>query len=117
MKCEIRQSRRVGEDGEWVLVTEYYLDGAKVSRQKFRAACPDAKKTGFMASAAKYPIESVGLGVHPSQIKAAEEAAAKKGVKLEFTKDGKAILRDRGHRRDVLRATGYHDHNGGYGDG
>jgi hypothetical protein len=117
VKGEIRTVRRVGEDGEWVLTTVYVIDGREVPKAEFDRAMKKPKRAGFMAANSKWPILSKGLGVHPKQVKAATAAAAKKGVRLEFTPSGEAILESRAHRREALRATGFHDNNGGYGDG
>lgn len=58
-----------------------------------------------------YPIKSVALAVHSTQVKEAMEDAAKKGVPTEFTRDGRPILRDASHRRRYLKAYGFIDRN------
>ena len=62
-------------------------------------------------------LESTALGVHPDQVPA-ERARLKKltGHDIEFSRDGDPILRSRGQRRAVMKAIGYHDRDGGYGD-
>jgi hypothetical protein len=63
-----------------------------------------------------WPLHSDALGVHPSQIPAAQREAARHGVRLDFDGEGRAILESRGHRNRVMRATGHHDLDAGYGD-
>jgi len=58
-----------------------------------------------------YPIKSVALAVHSSQVKEAQDDSVKRGVPTEFTKGGRPILRDAAHRKAYLRAYGYHDRN------
>lgn len=63
-----------------------------------------------------WPLLSEGAGVQQSQVKEATEHARKLGVPTDFTRDGRAIFRDRNHRKQYLKAHGLHDRNGGYGD-
>lgn len=63
------------------------------------------------------PLLSDALAVHPSQVKEAYEDSVKKGVPTEFLADGRAVLRSREHRRKYLKAYGFYDKDGGYGDG
>lgn len=64
-----------------------------------------------------WPLASEGAAVHPSVIPKAVEYDKKMGVPTEYTKSGRPIFRDRGHRRAYLRAHRMHDRDGGYGDG
>lgn len=64
----------------------------------------------------QWPLASDALGVHPAQIAEARAMAEKHGVPTEFTRDGRAILRDAKHRRRYARLRGYHDLNAGYSD-
>lgn len=61
-----------------------------------------------------WPIYSEAAGVHPSQVQEAQENWKKKGVPTEFTPDGRAVFRNKSHRRDFLRAAGLHDKAGYY---
>jgi len=88
--------------------TSVLPDGRRA--QQLVLACPVGHTPGA------WPMKSVGLGVTPDQVKQAEKEYAEHGVPTSFTPDGRAILRDRGHRNAVLRARGYHDKDGGYGD-
>lgn len=64
-----------------------------------------------------WPIHSDAAGCHPDQIPEMQAHLASRGVKADYTPDGRVILENRGHRRQVLRALGLHDRDGGYGDG
>lgn len=96
--------------------TTYEIDGKAVTKAEFDVAFPD-KAVGAEALCGWKPIHSDALAVHPSQVDEAVESAKKKGVPTEFLPDGRPILRTRQHRRAYLRAYGYHDRSGGYGDG
>lgn len=58
-----------------------------------------------------YPIKSVALAVHSSQVREAMEDAMKRGVPTMFTPSGRPILRDAAHRKAYLKAYGFHDRN------
>lgn len=96
----------------------YWIDGKEVSEKEFDRRM-DRVRVGhpITGRAAKrgYPIKSVALAVHSTQVKEASEDAAKKGVPTEFTRDGRPILRDASHRRRYLKAYGFHDRNSYYG--
>lgn len=62
------------------------------------------------------PIHSDALGVHPSQVNAFRQAAARAGVPTDFDSKARPILRSREHRRRYLRHRGVIDGDGGYGD-
>lgn len=61
-------------------------------------------------------LESLGMGVHPSQIKEAEKIAAGAGVHTKYTRDGRAIMVSRSHRKKHMEVFGFHDKDAGYGD-
>ena len=65
---------------------------------------------------AGWPIMSETSGVHPSQVKEAEAFTRAQGVPTHYTKDGRAILTDRSHRKKFCRAMGVRDNDAGYGD-
>ena len=70
------------------------------------------------ASGNNWPLKSDAAGVHPSQTSEFQEKTAKLGVPTEFDKKtGQAVFRSRGHRAKYMKAMGFHDRNGGYGDG
>ncbi len=56
-----------------------------------------------------WPLECHALAVHPSQQKAAQEAAAKNGVETEYRSNGRQavpIIKDRSHYRRFLKFRG-----------
>jgi hypothetical protein len=59
-----------------------------------------------------WPLLSEAAGVHPNQVSEVREAVRKRGVALDFTRDGRAIFESHAHRRQALRALGMHDKNG-----
>ena len=63
-------------------------------------------------------MSSDAMAVHPSQIEAIMARNKKHGVQgVSYDPaDGRAILADRGARRDLMRLEGVHDNEGGYGD-
>lgn len=65
-----------------------------------------------------WPMKSDAMAVHPDDIPAALERNKRHGVAgvTYDPKDGRAILADRGARRDLMKLEGVHDKNGGYGD-
>jgi hypothetical protein len=63
------------------------------------------------------PLRSEAMAVHPKQIKEAEESAKRKGVPTEFDTMGRPEFVSREHRKRYMRAYGFHDNDGGYGDG
>tara|TARA_R110002167_G_scaffold47431_7_gene140473 strand:- start:7091 stop:7462 length:372 start_codon:yes stop_codon:yes gene_type:complete len=66
---------------------------------------------------ASWPMKSDAAGVHPDQCQEFSENSAKMGVSTEFDKKtGQAIFTSRSHRAKYLKAMGFHDRNGGYGD-
>lgn len=56
-----------------------------------------------------WPLHSDSLGTHPDQIPAEIEYAKKRGVRLAFDAQGRAILENRRHRREVMRLYGVSD--------
>jgi hypothetical protein len=95
----------------------YYLDGVQVSKEEFEQAFPPQPQgaPGGHGSAC-WPMLSDALAVHPGQIQEAMERNKRHGLHVEYTEDGRPKLMDRGQRRDLMRAEGFHDNNGGYGD-
>ena len=61
-----------------------------------------------------WPMYCDASGVNPTQIPQAIEAAAKQGVKINFTPDGQAILTSPQHRRDYLKVRGLTDFSSYY---
>jgi hypothetical protein len=100
----------------------YTLDGQEVTAEQFEQCFPsslDLAEEGECLPAQTsscWPMLSEGLAVHPRQIEQARARNRRHGVNVDYTPDGRAILMDRGQRRDLLRLEGYHDKHGGYGD-
>ena len=99
--------------------TVYFIDGYEVTKDEFdrQTTPPVTLAEGISGKADKkrrkrgYPIKSVALAVHSSQVGEAQADSAKKGVPTEFTSGGRPILRDASHRRKYLKAYGFHDRN------
>lgn len=65
-----------------------------------------------------WPMRSDACGVHPSDADKAGKASAEMGVPTRFdSKTGQAIFESRNHRAKYMKARGFYDRNGGYGDG
>lgn len=107
----------------------YKCDNGHITEQWFNmdavtkdVQCPMCGKTAAREYGARtqgtttWPLYSDAMGVAPSQVQQAMTDAHQKGVKLEFTSDGRAIFQSAKHRREVCRAYGMIDRNGGYSD-
>jgi hypothetical protein len=102
----------------------YFIDGEEVTKAKFDRLCRPKGKRGLtvqtppstIASSHKaWPRLSDALGVSPKQRQEAQEQSIKLGVPTEFAEDGRAVLRDTAHQRDLQKALGYFNRDGGYG--
>lgn len=97
----------------------YYLSGDEVSEDRYREVHPlppiGCGPPGGIPHKG-WPITSVALAVHPRQVAEAKRDALAKGVPTEFTSDGSPVLVDRAHRKRYLKAYGFRDNDGGYGD-
>ncbi len=71
---------------------------------------------GRKATPGNWPMTSDALGVAHNQVGQATKEATRLGVPTEFTKDGRAILRNPEHRKRLAEALGMYDRNGGYSD-
>jgi hypothetical protein len=59
-----------------------------------------------------WPMESVGAGVHPDNIKEMHEDSVKRGVPTDFNpKTGDAIFNSREHQLKYLKARGMHNND------
>ena len=63
-----------------------------------------------------WPLRCDAAGVSPEQIPHAISEAAKQGVRIDFTSDGRAIFESARHRKAYCEARGRYDRNGGYSD-
>lgn len=99
---------------------EYFMEGKPITKAEYDAALSDkptdvAPMLGNTPSC--WPMKSDALAVHPSQIPEAMERNKKHNVHVEYDpKDGRAILADRGQRRDLCNIEGVHDRQGGYAE-
>lgn len=97
----------------------YHLDGREVTKAEFDRAFPDQTFDGDFGGATPAkdrPKLSLALAVHPDDIPAAREYAAKNGVPTDFAGDGRAIIRSRQHQKEYLKIRHLHNRDGGYGD-
>lgn len=73
---------------------------------------PPGKETDWQK-----PVVSDGMGCTPRRIKDFEELTAKHGFPTDFTTHrGRPIVKNRAHRRQLMRMLKVHDNNGGYSD-
>jgi len=87
--------------------------------------CPKCSKLGNreyglagVSTEWSHPVISTALMVHPSQIPQVHEFDKHHGLGYtQYTKHGEPIFVSREHRRKYLKAHGYFDRDGGYGDG
>lgn len=75
-----------------------------------------AEWRGQKSNFGEWPILSDSVGVHPDQVKEAEAHAREHGVPTDFTPDGRAVLRNKGHRKRYCELIHHYDLNGSYGD-
>lgn len=103
----------------------YFVGEREVSQAEFDNTFPSKGKIEDLLEAATFlpahtttcwPMASEGLAVHPDQIPEAMARDKRHGVPTRYTRDGRPIFTDRGHRRDYLKLEASHDRNGGYGD-
>lgn len=64
-----------------------------------------------------WPMVSEALACHPSQAEAMNARNAKHGIGTRYDGKGFAHIPDRKDRAKLLKAEGFHDNHGGYGDG
>lgn len=65
-----------------------------------------------VATSSGWPLMSDAAGTHPDEIPKAMDEMRRKGVNLNYTKDGRAIFENAAHRRKALRAMGLQDMQG-----
>jgi len=95
-----------------------------MSKAKWRPKCCGVKmERDFVAERpgtqrpACWPMKSDAAGCHPDQIPEAIAAAERKGVSINFTRDGRAIFTSQKHRKEYCeRVVGLFDRSGSYGD-
>jgi hypothetical protein len=95
----------------------YWIDGEQVTKEAFDQAFPYSPEgSGNFGLSNVRPKLSDALGVHPRQVAEAIADSIKKGVPTEFAPDGRAIIRSRAHQKAYLKAYGFYNRDGGYGD-
>lgn len=83
-----------------------YPDGCRLCPMFEAAAAPGG------TPASGWPLVSSALGVHPRQVKAANERNRKHGVNVQYDpKTGRAHIPDRGERGKLLKLERMHDNN------
>lgn len=106
----------------------YFIDDKEVTEKAFHKRFPSNKITGddrtrsiatLMETSRSWPRKSDAFGVGRRQKKKMEDLCRKKGVPTEYVPDGaggySALVRNNAHQRDLLRAFGMHNRDGGYG--
>ena len=66
------------------------------------------------SSAAKWPLYSRAVAVHPKDVPRAKEYARSRGVDVDFDKRGNVKLDSPAHRRAYMKIRGVHDEDGFY---
>ena len=97
----------------------YLLDDREVSKEEFDVVFPDVVEPapGPCSLSAVPPNVSDALAVHPLRCEEAEADARAKGVPTEFEREfGRPVFTSREHQKRYLKAYGYRNHDGGYGD-
>lgn len=96
----------------------HMIDGNVVTKEEFDRILPSKPIAvpGAAHSPGAWPMLSEAMGVQPDQIAEAATHARENGVPTDFTPDGRVIVRDRKHRKQLLKLYGYHDNHAGYGD-
>ena len=78
----------------------------------------EEEHSGVSGTCSNWPMKRDACGVHPLDSGKASNASVKMGVPTRCDKKtGQAIFESRGHRAKYLKARGFNDRNGGYGDG
>jgi hypothetical protein len=102
------------DDGQ----VRFEVFGHLLTEEEFDAAFPkEDGEPGSSFCAWKRAIESDSLAVHPLQVPAAMARDKLHGLNVEYLPDGRPKLVDRGQRRKMLKSLGFHDNDGGFGDG
>lgn len=92
------------------------IDGKEVTEAEWDAAFPPRPLGDGSGLCSCPPNISDGMAVHPRQVGEAAEDARKKGVPTEFLPDGRPVFRSRAHQKAYIKAYGFYNKDGGYGD-
>lgn len=101
----------------------YFIDDKEVTEEEYRAKSPkkgkeflDGEPMALMETSGAWPRKSDALGIHPKQKKKMEAMFKHHGVPTEFdATDGRAIIRNNAHQRDIMKVLKCHNNDGGYG--
>lgn len=101
----------------------YFIDGKEVTKKEWKKTCRWVDGGGppdtLMQTSKSWPRRSVSLEVDAKQKKEAEEHSIKIGVPTEYevneTGGACPIIRDNQHQRELIKALGYVNFDGGYG--
>lgn len=118
MTGEIKTTRKLGDDGEWIVVEHYFLDGREVTKREYRKFIPEKDGVPMFATAINdaNPLRSDALAVHPDQIPAAVERNKRHGLTgMAYDRQGRPVFTDRGQRKKLMKIEGVHDRNSYYG--
>lgn len=118
MTGTITKSRRLGDDGEWIITEHYFLDGQPVTKREYRKAIPEKEGVPMFATAINdaQPLRSDALAVHPDQIPDAIARNKKHGLTgMRYDRRGRPVFTDRGQRKKLMKIEGAHDRNSYYG--
>lgn len=106
-------------------VNRYFANDQEVTRAEFDELFPTKindllkkrkPQQTLMQTSKAWPRLSDSMAVHPDQIGEAQEMMREKGVPTEYAKDGRMIVRNNAHQRDVQKALGYINRDAGYGE-
>jgi len=100
----------------------FYLNNKRVSEAEYRRQYPlPSPGTGVFGGPSTLwtrGLSSDAAAIHPKQRAEHAEACRKRGLpEMQVRRDGRIVFRDRAHRRAYLKAFGFRDNDGGYGDG
>lgn len=91
-------------------------------REAWEKMLEDLRKVADGPQTAICPLSSTpanpsdALAVHPRQVGEASELAKSKGVPTDFLPDGRPIMKSRAHQKAYIKAHGFYNKDGGYGD-
>ena len=112
MKGQVIFKRKLNlQTAEFESVATYFIDGNEVSKEAFEVDFPPQPIISALGDGSRapefVPIHSEALGYHPRQIPEAQAHFKKLGIgDTHIDKMGRPVLRDRQHRRRVLKALG-----------
>lgn len=111
----IRDKKRLGDDGEWIVETEYVIDGVVVSLKEWRKAFPEQEGVPMFGNSSGWPMRSEAMGVHTSQIPAVMARNKKHGLSIPYDRLGRPILADAGQRKALMKVNKVKQMNSYYG--